>query len=402
MQPLIIRELKVKNFKTLVDLSLQLRTRNVLIGPNMAGKSNILSVFRFLRRLVSPSIGVHGVGNAFADLGGFQEVVWGGGDSNLISIELTGNMPKSEQFLDESAWTYKIDIVGERRGGIIRVQDETLALTDAAGEHPLIERDPGSGKRIFRARSGEQISQIDDNSRSALEFELPNWEGNLLRMLFASFSFYQLSPFEMKRLNSTSAIGPLDERGGNLSSWLMMLQTRYRQESFDRIVAAAKDAFPELTDLLTHPTPQATVFLASSEAGIRSAVPVWQMSDGELCFLALLSLIYCPAEFAVPLYCIEEPENYLHPRLLEALVGLHNQRLMALETDRRPSQSFITTHSLLLVDKVNVEDLIVVEKRAGATVCTRPAERQELRVLLERSELGLGDLYYSGVLSATE
>ena len=40
----MITHVRVRNFKSLRDFSLTLRRRNVLIGPNMAGKSNIISV----------------------------------------------------------------------------------------------------------------------------------------------------------------------------------------------------------------------------------------------------------------------------------------------------------------------------------------------------------------------
>lgn len=51
----MIRRIAVKNFKSLRDVSLELGTRNVLVGPNMSGKTNFLSIFKFLNRMVLPS-----------------------------------------------------------------------------------------------------------------------------------------------------------------------------------------------------------------------------------------------------------------------------------------------------------------------------------------------------------
>ncbi len=45
----MIENIKIKNFKSLVDIDLDLRNLNVLIGPNGAGKSNFLSFFQLLR-----------------------------------------------------------------------------------------------------------------------------------------------------------------------------------------------------------------------------------------------------------------------------------------------------------------------------------------------------------------
>lgn len=66
----------------------------------------------------------------------------------------------------------------------------------------------------------------------------------------------------------------LTEHGDNLSSWLLILQTRYR-EAFDKIRSVAKDVFPELEDLFTSPTQQATVYLASREKHLKRPVSVW-------------------------------------------------------------------------------------------------------------------------------
>lgn len=177
----------------------------------------------------------------------------------------------------------------------------------------------------------------------------------------------------------------------------MTLQTKYGP-SFDRIARVAKDAFPGLERLFTVPTQQGQVFLASEERYLKRPVPVFGMSDGELAFIALLSLIFSPLELGALLYCVEEPENHLHPRLLDTLVEILKQVQEELRPDER-SQIVITTHSPYLIDKFSLDELIVVEKREGTTVLTRPSNKSHLRNLLEKEEIGLGELYYSGALS---
>jgi predicted ATPase len=202
------------------------------------------------------------------------------------------------------------------------------------------------------------------------------------------------SPQLMKQVNPVSAPRFLEESGGNLSSWLMMMQTR--PEAFARIVSAVKDVLPDVANIMIWPTAQSTVFIASAERSLRTPVPVWQMSDGELVFLALLSLIFSPEEFRAPLFCVEELENHLHPRLIDALVKLHDQRRQ--ELNGNAGQVIVTTHSPQVVDKVGLDELIVVSKRNGESVFTRPGDKLQLRKLLEDGEIGLGDLVYSGAL----
>lgn len=395
----MIRNVHVRNFKSLKDASLKLGLRNVLVGPNMSGKSNFISLFRFLNNMVLPPAGIHGILHALNQAGGLSEVYWRGGDSNLISIAIQGDVAESEVVTENETWRYTLEIVGDKRG--ITVQKEELTVSGRRGERKLIGKDTRGRRRILgrRGRGASFEVLAVDAERSALEYEIPNWDGNKLRGLFASFRFYRLIPLAMKAPNTTTATNFLDERGSNLSSWLMSIQTRH-PESFEKINMAVRDFLPAVENLFTWPTQQSTVFLASSERFLKSPVPVWQLADGELCFIALLSLILSPPEMGSPLFCIEEPESHLHPSLLGGLVGLLDQRQQAL--GKRSAQLIATTHSPEFVDKLGVDDLVVVEKRKGETVFTRPSDRRQLRALLVRKEVGLGELVYSGVLSSVQ
>lgn len=394
----LIRRVRAQNFKSLNDVSVQLGARNVAVGPNMSGKSNFISLFKFLTRMVLPAPGVYGLPNAVSEMGGMAELAWRGGNSNLMSIGLEGDFAEHGQGGEEEKWTYSLAFVSDGRGHIT-VQEESLIFSSPSGDHSAIRKDPGSGRRVIVSRSRGTMTEVHDSNRSALEFEIPEWEGNRIRTLFATFRFYNLIPALMKQVNATAASNFLEEGGGNFSSWMLLLQTRY-QDYFQKINLAAKGVFPDIASVFTFPTQQSTVLVASSERHLKSPVPMWHMSDGELCFLAWLSLIFCPPELGAPAYFIEEPENHLHPRAIEALTGLLDQAQSDLGVNR--AQVFATTHSLALVDQTPVSDLIVFEKRQGATVCTRPSEKQHLQELLSRKEVGLGDLYYSGALGRDE
>ena len=78
---------------------------------------------------------------------------------------------------------------------------------------------------------------------------------------------------------------------------------------------------------------------------------------------------------------------------------LHTQRQH--ELSPHAAQVILTTHSPYLVDRMNLADLIVVERKKGATHYTRPASKSHLKELLEREELGLGELWYSGALGGS-
>ena len=383
----MIKKLHVKNYKSLKDLDLELRKTNVLVGPNMSGKSNLIDCFKFLTQMC-----ISGVSKAFLDRGGFPEVAWKGEDSGPISFNLV-----IEQVADkrdsEKRYEYEISITGSHTG-LISITREYLAVISSGQTLTLLDLRNGQGKGTHRDGS-TAFTLGDPGIRSGLEFSVPGWEGNEFKDYISKWRYYRLIPAVMKQPNVTIAQQFLTENGENFSSWFMTLQASYPEE-FRLIKQVAKDVLLGLEEILTPPTQFGTTYVTTREKHLKQPVALSHMSDGEVVFLALLSLIFAPAEFGAPLFCIEEIENHLHPRLLETIVEVYTQK----QSERGPqaAQVILTTHSPYLVDKMSLDDLIVVEKSDGATKCIRPATKKHLRELLEREELGLGELWYSGAL----
>lgn len=366
---------------------------SVLVGPNMGGKSNIMDVFLFLQELFFPKPGHEGLSYALAQRAGAGELIWKGGDESLVRIALEADLNKGKRKCH-----YELEIIAGR-GGFAQIQKESLRQLEGTVSSDLIV-DEGHTRWLANA-NGQKIVGFSGAGKSAMQNAPDNWDGLGLLQSVRLWRFYHLVPQLMKELNPTGSGEVLEPHGRNLSAWLMVLQTRY-PEAFSRIDEVARDVFPELQGLLTWPTQQGTVHLASQEHGLIRPVNVWQMSDGELSFLALLSLIYSPDELAAPLYCIEEPENHLHPRLLSVLVKILRQVRLEFESKDEAAQLIITTHSAHLVDQMSLDEILWVEKRNGETLVTRPVDKSHLRKLIEDKELGLADVVYSGLLDATK
>jgi len=62
-----IQHVHVENFKSFSELDIELSRFHVLIGSNAAGKSNFISIFKFLRDITR-----HGIVNAIAMQGGSE------------------------------------------------------------------------------------------------------------------------------------------------------------------------------------------------------------------------------------------------------------------------------------------------------------------------------------------
>jgi predicted ATPase len=385
----MITRLRVKNYLSLKDVDLELGQRNVLVGPNMSGKSNLIDCFRFLTHMVSS-----GLSKALLDRWGFSEVVWKGGEESRISFQLVAEDPETPQEPVRS-YAYDLSVIGSPTG-LISVEHERLEVRVGEKVSTLIDLKNGHGQ-VTRL-DGSPAFEPPGPGRSALEFTVPGWEGTAVKDVIASWRFYRLLPSQMRQANLAVGQQFLKEDGSNFSSWFMTIQTGY-PDAFRLIKQAVTDVLPDIEDILIPPTQIATTHMLTRERHLKRPVTSWRMSDGELMFLAWVSLIFAPEDFGAPLFCAEELENYLHPRLLETLVELHNQRRRALGP--KAAQVIFTTHSPYLVDHMDLDDLIVVEKQEGATRCTKPASKAHLRELLAREELGLGELWYSGVLGAS-
>lgn len=382
----MIKKLHVKNFTSLRDVKLELGQRNVLVGPNMSGKTNLIGCLRFLAHMT-----LVGLNKAILDRGGFSEIAWKGGDEDRISFHLTGESPEENKIYE-----YEITILGSTSGAI-SVEREHLVVKGNGQISTLIDLQNGRGKVMHANGTAVFDPKALGQSQSALEFSVPGWEGTDLKKIISSWRFYQLVPAIMKQANQMADTHSLTTpHGDNFTQWFMKLKTSYDKE-FRMIKQAAQDALPELEEILTIPTQAGMAYMASREKHLRRQLTMWQMSDGELVFLAYLSLIFAPPGLGAPLFCVEEVENHLHPKLLEMLIEMLMQRQNTLGPEA--AQIIITTHSPHVVDRVNLDELIVVEKRQGGTQCTRPADKRHLKELLEREELGLGDLWYSGALS---
>jgi predicted ATPase len=389
----MLKKVHIQNFKSLKHVTLELGRNSILVGPNMSGKSNFLDFFKFVQDLIFPTMGMtSGLQSALNLRNGFGRVAWGGvSENSIIRLGLEG-----EHFANQGSleWRYWLELLGNQWGGG-QVLSESLELKKNGDWRSLIETQ-GQNRGIL-GPNGQTMVQLSDTSKLALEYELPNWEGNFLRRSIFSWRFYNLLPPLMRKPNPTTAVDSLSVHGENLSAWLMSLQTK-NSDCFERIRAAAKDVFPGLENLFTSPTAQTTVYLASKEKFLSDPVTVAEMSDGELTFLALLSLLFAPPRPQVDLYFIEEPENHLHPRLMTVLVDLLRQIQAEVPPESHP-QFMITTHSPYLVDKFSIEELIVLSRREGESIFSRPGDKKQLRELVNNEEIGLGDLYYSGALS---
>jgi len=357
----------------------------------MSGKSNILDVLRFLREVCFPPASWQGLSYALAQRGGVNEVFWKGGEDKLISIALEGFDAKDPK----TKYKYLLQVIAGQ-GDWVSTQEESLKVLVPEKEVDLILRQQGNITLLNT--DGKNVGGIGQSGVSALQYASPGWDGYKFAQWVESWRFYHLLPPKMKEPSSMSLGEVLTKEGENFSAWLMWLQTK-APEAFVRLNEVLRDVYPDVLQIKSHPTGDGKVYLQIVENGLKRPATVWQMSDGFLALAALLSLIYAPPEQSSEVVCVEEPENHLHPRLLETVVALLRQvQQEALASNGVSPQILLTTHSPYLVNQLSLDEVIWIEKKDGASKAYRPADKQHLKELIENKDLGLGELMVMGAL----
>lgn len=98
-----------------------------------------------------------------------------------------------------------------------------------------------------------------------------------------------------------------------------------------------------------------------------------------------------------PFLCIEEPENGLYHKLLEALALEFREHA----TGRKGgSQVFITTHQPYFVDALTPEEVWILEKGEDGFSTVRRASDDKLVENMVAQGFPLGGLWYSDYLDA--
>jgi len=336
----MLEELVAVNYRSLKELIVELGPFNVLIGPNASGKSNIMDCLAFLAGLARREA----PNSLLGARGGFDRVRFGGKAEKVklkASVQMGGK-----------TFIYTVELHAEGWSEVLEAP---------SGRH---EGAYGSLGYPGTCLSGE-----------------PELESYM-----ASWAFYNFSTRAMRHVLQVKRSLTLAPDGSNLAQVLMTL-VHELPKVYARIEETLRQAMPEVEELLTPLTEGGQTYIAIRERGFADPFDYYQLSDGTLKLLAYITAVSLPGP---KLICFEEPENFIHPHLMEFLVDV---------LKKSGKQIVLATHSPLLVDHVEPEDVIVVEKDPEkGTVARRIEDPGALREKLNELGVGLGDYWGSGAL----
>ncbi|MGO9262896.1 MAG: AAA family ATPase [Bryobacteraceae bacterium] len=398
-------QIKLQNFLSFGPEAapLELENLNILIGPNAAGKSNLIEALALMRATpVSPAASNMDLRGVVRRGGGAKEWVWKGGKSAVPDVLVSNPngqeparhllAPKGHQPL-----RHVLSFRGDEPG--FRLEDERI-------ENQAPDRFESQPTYWYRFQHGQPSLIAHGDPRRAPAREALNPELSILAQLrdperhpeiarltevyekiriYREWTFGRNTVFrEPQRADMRS--DRLEEDFSNLGLFLSRLRKTPKAKA--AILNGLKDLYEGVTDF--EPVVEGGAVQVFFSEGDFS-VPATRLSDGTLRYLCLLAILCDPEP--PPLICIEEPELGLHPDILPKLADLLRQA-----SER--TQLIVTTHSDLLVDAMteHPEAVVVCEKHEGKTEMRR-LKKDDLTAWLDKYRLG--QLWIKGQIGGT-
>lgn len=353
----MLRRFRVKGFKSLLDAELELAPLVVLMGPNAAGKSNLLEALLLLSRLVTEQT----LSEAFAPpLRGYPLEAFSLPDQGLegllrkdkaeLALEAIvqpapGTKPAAEPL------HYRVAVRIQPKTGSLEVSDEYLARLKRDGtpkQKPRIEREGAAlvVRRLTEAGAPrheplELNHTLASNRQLSGEDRYPDFDR--LRGELSAWQTYYLDPrLAMREPQPPREVTDIGPRGEWIAPFLHRLkENEAHRKYFLAIGRALRRAIPTVEGLDVDLDPRRGILdIVIRQDGTPFSSRV--VSEGTLRVLALCCLAGNP--WPGELVAFEEPENGVHPRRIEVIADL-----LAAMAERGRSQVVVTTHSPPLI-----------------------------------------------------
>jgi len=355
IESLRFSSLRLQNWKNFARIEVDLQNRVFLVGPNAAGKSNLLDVFRFLRDLALPG-------------GGFQEAIRRRGGVSAIRCLAARRYPDIE-----------LRVVVEPRQANTSWEYE-LAFNQDAQRRARISKEKvvRDGQVLLMRPSDDDTQDPARLTQTHLEQVNVNRSFRELASFFESVRYLHIVPQLVREPDRS--VGRLnDPFGGDFLEQIAKTQERTRVSRLNRIRDALRVAVPQLAE----------IELARDDRGIphlRGKYEHWrpqgawqtedQFSDGTL---RLMGLLWVAMEGGGPLL-LEEPELSLHPEIV-----LYLPQMFARVQRRTGRQILLSTHSpdLLRDEGIGLDEVLLLSPGNEGTEAAPAGAFQEIRDLLQ-------------------
>ena len=405
----MLREFRVDNFKSLINVVFEPRSANLLIGRNNSGKTNLCQALRF----VSGSAVVKLDEAADMAVGRRLGMTSFALDKSTIDFTIRAELPRGGERL---TFEYELTVSPPRPGSgetAVRLEREVLRVDGGAFDDAvLLENVAGQGRLLHEKNSGNGVPSGADGATRAdvvlrdapryVETAAPT-DATMLQRLFdveanptanhfkrylTGWTYYDLAPVAMRTSLHKPGNFVLRTDGDNLASVLFGLKSA-NERQYRRLMDIVRHVDPGF-DIINFVGGGDNVFMFFEDRDGHALLAA-NASSGTLRFLALAYVLLAqPRDIPSPLFLIEEPENGLHVGVLKTLFEM---------ADPPPAgpQLVFTSHAPYFIDLFDdrLDGVFLFDRDKGHTSITRP---DAARVKARLKEFPLGEQHFRDML----
>lgn len=420
-----IKYIHIKNFKSFGEQIINLENLTILLGANASGKSNTVSIIRFVNNII-----LYGLDDAISLLGGINYAInatVGKNESMYLKFILDLHDEEWIRIVNQKEgkglWLEEVvsefEIIPYKRGMGYKIGAERLEIKyttcGITNEKEKKECEETTGRyTIVYEKNGNKVkSRILDETLydeeelkygMGAEFisDIVNEEGKerkelilnkldfMMPPMFNANSFIKIYDFDPRLMKASSSITSkrrLEEDGSNIANVLqLILRSKSKKKKLLNLLC---DSLPFIEQIDVQNNVDKSVSYRIKEKYNNKTFYSDFLSDGTVNMLALIIALYFEGESGIII--IEEPERNLHPQLMSKIVE------MAKEVSKE-KQIIITTHNPELVKYSDINDILFAKRTVeGFTQISKPSDNSMVQHFIE-SDLGIDDLFVKGLL----
>jgi predicted ATPase len=375
----MIKNILIKNFKSLENVDLELPKFALIVGYNGAGKTNLLTAIKFISLLTS--------------------------GKQIEAVLDTLNILPTEFFYNTNITTAVFSLDLNIKSKSIKYIFEIVKLPNDPGlsvgkEILLVQNEAiltriGNQSIIIRQENINLHSAPIVNNQLAISVfeglkivtEVKEW---LSRIVIDTFEPLLLKNYGVPSKSEKSLSNNLAER-------MYYLKTN-KPNVFSEVVMVFKRMIDGLESVDVEVTPAGNLVLKFRELNVNNVYRSFSASNGNLRTMGIILALYGDTKLSA--IFIDEIENALHPSRIHSVIN--TLRFLA-QGEPNHLQVVMTTHNPVVLDYVSPEEIVYCYKKGGKTVFINPYKNINVMYELKQAKennLSLSNLFASGSLES--